>query len=71
MSEKHEPTLAAVRAQLTAITNGVLIDERAALWAAQNGDAALAVDDARNSIARALHDLRRAETRIAEAAARG
>jgi hypothetical protein len=39
--------------------NRLLLTLRSAYWHAGNERAALAVDDARNSIARALHDLQR------------
>lgn len=42
--------------------NNALLEHRGELWSAGKYDAALAVDDARNKIAMAMHDLRRAET---------
>jgi len=46
-------------ASALAVLNGQLLTLRSAYWHADNETAALAVDDARNSIARALHDLQR------------
>lgn len=53
--------------QVKSVLDKQLIDLlaiRAAFWDAGKADAALAVDDARHSISRALHDLRRAESHL-------
>jgi hypothetical protein len=52
--------LEAAKAGIAAINHNDLAELRSALWGLDQRDAALAVDDARNHIALALHDLQRA-----------
>ncbi len=59
--EATGPTAKAARGAL-AVLNLELIETRTALRAAGKQDAALAIDDARHSISRAMQDLRRAHT---------
>lgn len=59
--------LEAAKAGIAAINHNDLAELRSALWDLDQPDAALAIDDARNHIALALHDLQRAVIQHQEA----
>ena len=71
MEGVHEMTitakLEAASAAIAEINHHGLVDLRIALWDLNQPEAALAVDDARNKLALALHDLHRATVHHQEA----
>ncbi|HLZ66981.1 MAG TPA: hypothetical protein VKQ29_12170 [Aliidongia sp.] len=63
--------LEAATSAITEINHRGLVDLRTALWDLNQSDAALAIDDARNHLAEALHALHRAATHHQEAGSGG